>query len=95
MKHTEQLAAINGTENDNKEITKLIEYKPLEGTPFTVVKRETGVILTMGKYQISPELEQEEEIPIWIMENEWNLITTISIIVAEDTIYKEKGKSSI
>lgn len=82
MKQQEILNEITNTENTEKNTT-LIERKTIEGSPFVIIKRETGSMLTMGKYQISPEME-EEEIPIWMIENEWNIITTICVIVAED-----------
>lgn len=86
MKPTEILAATTGTEDEIKEKPKqLITHKDIEGSPFKIVTRETGSMIVMGKYQISPEME-EEEIAIWMMENEWNIIVTIALIAAEDIV---------
>lgn len=83
MTQAEQLAAQNGTEPIKPE--QLITFEKMEGSPFTIVKKsDTEYLLTMGKYQIAPTFESKEEISIWIMANEFNLITTMCTIICEN-----------
>lgn len=73
------------TEMNKQEGTELIKRQDMEGTPFTIVKTEGKCFLTMGKYQISEQME-EEDIALYLMENEWNIIVTIAGIIAEHVV---------
>lgn len=73
------------TEMEKQEGTEIVQRKPIEGSPFTIVKKDGKCMLTMGKFKIS-EMMEEEEISIYILENEWNLIATIAGIIAEEVV---------
>lgn len=93
MKQTEILAAITGTEDEIKaKPQELVKYEKIEGSPFTIVTRENESMLTMGRYLVSPKLENEEEVKIWMKNNEWNLKTTVALIIAEDTMKQYESR---
>lgn len=87
LKQKDILNTLNnvGENHNSNSSEELIERKNIEGTPFTIVKTEGKCFLTMGKYQLTGYME-EEEIAIYIMENEWNIITTIAGIIAEHVV---------
>lgn len=79
------------TEIEKQIGTELIKKIDIKGSPFTIVQKEGKHFLTMGKYQISEPME-EEEIAIYMMENEYNIIATMIGIIAEHIV---KGYTKI
>lgn len=73
------------TEMEQQKGTQIIEREEMAGTPFTLVTTEGKTFLTMGKYQISEPMEKEE-IGQYMMENEWNIITTIIGIISQHVV---------
>lgn len=83
--NTEQSTIQESAENNRNKNYSLIERNNIAGTPFTVIKNnETQkCFLAMGDYRLTEEMDNEDDIHHWIMENNWLLVTTIASIAAE------------
>lgn len=64
---------------------ELVKRINLPGTPFTLVKQNDKTFLTMGKYQISDPIE-DENIETYIEDNKFNIIATMIGIIAEGVV---------
>ena len=74
----------NSNSNSNEEIIKRVE---IPNTPFVAVRLQNEpFFLTLGKYRISGyEADTIEQMQLLMENNKWELITTISGIIAEHT----------
>ena len=71
-------------ESSNTTDKQVSTFKPLEGTPFTLVSDEGKVFGIMGKYRLTECFESEEEAEKEVKKITWDrLIQVISIMINE------------
>ncbi len=69
---------------------KLVDYKELESTPFTIVESYHDELdknlyyVMFGKYQIADAFESEEEAKEWGLEMSYNRIVQLIMVVLEE-----------
>lgn len=73
-----------GGKNKN---TQLVEREHVDGTPFTAVKQNEKWFLTLGKYKVSSDFQELEELKKWMETDRWELLTTFCSIIAQDTVF--------
>lgn len=63
----------------------LIEYKPIEGTPFTTVKEGNNISIALGRYIITHKMADlnEEDVPEWLELNKWDIIVNLVITISK------------
>lgn len=71
------------TDNLNSlESKQLIEREPIKNTPFTLIKSEDGILITLGKYRLNATpLKSVEEATNYLVDNLWNIVLTIAVLV--------------
>lgn len=77
----------SANETHNNE-SHLITRNPVENTPFAVVgNNENGYFLTMGKYRLTDNFQNEEDVIYYLENNTWEIIVTLmtAIIHASQT----------
>lgn len=62
---------------------QLRQIKEIKGTPFNMVKQESGYTITFADYKVSEEYETEEEALELIAEKNWKLISTLVIAIVD------------
>lgn len=70
-------------ENNHNNNSTLIDYKEIEGTPFTMVRKEDKYFLIMGDYRMTEPTNTEEETMEKIEKEKWLLIFHIAATVIE------------
>ena len=71
-------------ESSNTTDKQVSTFKPLEGTPFTLVTDENKVYGVMGKYRLTEGFESEEEAEEQVKAITWNrLVQVFSIMINE------------
>lgn len=93
MEKAEELLNIqNNVEGnqDREQSSKLVEYKKIEGSPFTMAKTEDGITLMMGKWQLIDYVETEAEILEYLEFNKWELILKVIVCVKNSDVVKPK-----
>lgn len=70
-------------EQENKlQSGKILEIKPVEGTPFSIVVIEQGTFISLGNQRIS-QIMKEEESKLQIYRKDWNLIISLIVMITE------------
>lgn len=92
MKKGTTLKKLHGSvENTNKQELNSEEFfKQVEGTPFTVIKKENNYYVMMGKYQLSLEYEKQESAVKDAQTMTWDRIMQVCMIIAQDTVTNNK-----
>lgn len=93
LKHAEQLNIQNNAEQNSNSNSSLIEREPVEGTPFWIVgNSEKGYIGVLGKYQITENQTNKQEVLNYIDENMWKVVMIIAGSIATDLINENNKK---
>lgn len=76
----------------NEKNQELIEQKPIEGTPFTMITQTaTGKsFLTIGQFRVTEETEKPEELIKLTKGVKWNFLTNVMSVIVE-TYLNERG----
>lgn len=92
MKKGTTLKKLHGSaENTSKQELNSEEfYKQVEGTPFTVIKKENKYYVMMGKYQLTLEHETQENAVKDAETMTWDRIMQVCMIIAKDTVTNNK-----
>ena len=62
-----------------------IEYEKLEGTPFTIAKKENKYHLLMGNWKMTDGGEESKSALIeWMQEHHWELIMKVALCICYD-----------
>lgn len=69
---------------EQSNLEKIIEYKPIEGTPFNIAYKEPLYYLIMGKWKLTEGYETQEALEKYIETNQWNLIMKVSSCICYD-----------
>lgn len=86
---------MNASEADksNSSNEELIERQQLEGTPFWIIKMENEYNLIFGKYKITQTpFKDKKTLTQWLNKNQWNIITQLAMIIANDILI-ERNKA--
>lgn len=77
-------------ESSNTTDKQVSTFKPLQGTPFTLVSDEGKVYGVMGKYRLTEAFESEEEAEIQVKAITWDrLVQVFSIMINEQEKIKQ------
>lgn len=73
----------------------LVERKPIEGTPFTIIKQimdndKPVYFLVMGDHRLTEPTQTEEQTLDKILTEHWKIITTVVAIIVEKTLELKK-----
>lgn len=91
-KAQEQLSTQTNAEKVNKEeSTSLIDYYPIDNTPFTEVVTPESKHIVMGNYRITKESIGNEDAKDWLNKHQWD-VTMTCILILQDIAKKEVMK---
>lgn len=77
-------------ESSNTTDKQVSTFKPLEGTPFTLVSDNGKVYGVMGRYRLTEGFENEEEAEKQVKAITWNrLVQVFSIMISEKDNIKQ------
>lgn len=76
-----ELSDISAKGTDKSDYSKLVDVKPIEDTPFAVIKYEDEYFLAMGNYRISEKFKTFEEAENDIKDVSWNRLVSVMEIV--------------
>ena len=82
-----QLDSTNNTDllSKNEKNTKLVEFKGVKETPFTLAKQNEEWYILLGKYRLSEGYETEKEAEKEAKRVCWNkIMQVISVIITEE-----------
>lgn len=92
-KNTE-LSSLNGhtssEDQNNSASSELIERIPMEGTPFTAIRKEDIWFLSWGNYRLSEERGSLKEIEVFLNTNMWDIIAVYTISVMAEMKRQER-----
>lgn len=96
MKKLQELQSHTKSKKTDKQ-DSLIEYKEVENTPFTIVKKveendEINYFVLFGKYRISEALKTEEEATEQATTIDWWKIMSVAHAIAEQIIEQNEIK---
>ena len=85
-----QLQTNADTQDNAKSISKNeTAYERVDGTPFALIKDESGWFIAFGRYRASDHYLTKEQAKKDIKQKDWDLIlTTVSIMIEEITNLK-------
>lgn len=85
-KHADILSTqLNAEENQpNSQSGKPYARTPINGSPFYHISSEDGHFATFQKYRITDTFKTEEELYIFLAENQYNVIAIMLAIVLEN-----------
>lgn len=78
-------------EQHNSNYTETLGMKPVDDTPFNIVKDINGYRIAMGKYVVSKTYLCEEDAEKDIQDLKWYLIIDVILLLVNDAIADEKG----
>lgn len=74
---------------------QLFKVKRIQGTPFHKLERNGEYFLTLGNHLLTVGMEKEEDIHKYMIENQWNLATTLILLLIDQDhseIYKQERR---
>lgn len=91
----ESYTTLNTTNETPGNNSNLVERKPIEGTPFTIIKQTMDndkplYFLVMGDHRLTEPTRTEEETLEKIITEHWKIITTVVAIIVEKTLEIKK-----
>lgn len=88
---------LNGQSNveniSSSESSELVKREEVEGTPFIVVEKDSGVDIVMGRYIIKGGLRSKEEAMKAIESKRWELIMAVIGIYVEEYVKIKEGET--
>lgn len=79
------------SEEDQNNSTYLVSREPIKGSPFEKTNSDGKWFISWGMWRLSDELEEEEDIPVYMEEQKWNLICAYMIAIQQEARQYDKG----
>lgn len=86
---SQELSSSNGQHKSNS--SENLGMKPIEGTPFYIVRDEDKHRVTLGKYVVSKAYDYEYDAEQAIIDRDWEIIMNIIGLVANQAIATNEG----
>lgn len=83
MQNAELLAQASGDPEPVKLHEQLFKTKPIPGTPFNILNRDGKFNLTLGNNLMSEQFDNETDLELWMIENQWNITCTMICLLIE------------
>lgn len=84
--HADTLKLQSNVDDNHKQNSgnePLIKWKQIPGTPFNILYKDNTYTLTLGNNLITTGFNTEEELVKHIAANEWNITTTLIMIIIQ------------
>ena len=87
---------LNAENTQNKEnSSKILDRRPIKGTPFTSIHTEDKMFIVMGKTRLSKDLEPTEKPEKWLKDNMWDVIGALILDVIEYQLKQIKQEEQL
>lgn len=73
----------NSADETHKPKSTLVDRIPIQGTPFWQIQTEQGFFAVMAENIITPVFKTEEELEKYFIENNWNIVSLIILLLID------------
>lgn len=71
--------------------TELVKREEVENSPFEIITiKNKGSFLALGKFRLSPTFEESKDVRNYLLNNVWEIVLDLCIVVAESHSKMEK-----